>query len=157
MGDLNGTKEIVMIGEGRAAFLPHARVHGDGLHDRLRSHVENRKGITPAALRAALDHAAQSRVAFDSYYRDVDAVLSLAATGEADLVATDHTGSPLLNALWTLLHTPVVSIPVGDGPSGLPLGVQLIGFRYGDGALLAAAEAVARVVDPWWAKVRIPG
>ncbi len=157
MGDLNGTKETVMSGEGRAAFLPLARVHGDGLHDRLRSHVENRKGITPAELRAALDHAAQSRVAFDSYYRDVDAVLSLAATGEADPVAPDHTGSPLLNALWTLLHTPVVSIPAGDGPNGLPLAVQLIGFRYGDGALLAAAEAVARIIDPWFGRVRIPG
>lgn len=157
MGDLNATKETVMSGEGRAAFLPTARVHGDGLHDRLRSHVENRKGITAAELRAALDHAAQSRVAFDSYYRDVDAVLSLASTGEADPVAPDHTGSPLLNALWTLLHVPVVSIPAGDGPSGLPLAVQLVGFRHADGALLAAAEAVARVVDPWCGKVRVPG
>lgn len=157
MGDLNGTKEIVMSGEGRAAFLPEARVHGQGLHDRLRSHVENRRGITPEALRAALDHAAQSRVAFESYYRDVDAVITLAATGEADPVAPDHTGSPIMNALWTLLHTPVVAIPAGEGPSGLPLGVQLVGFRHADGALLAAAEAVAKVVDPWWGRVRVPG
>ncbi|MEQ8816966.1 MAG: amidase [Thalassobaculum sp.] len=157
MGDLNATKETIMGGEGRAAFLPTYRVHGDGLNDRLRAHVENRKGITPAGLRAALDHAAQSRVAFEAYYRDVDVVLSLAATGEADPVAPDHTGSPLLNALWTLLHTPVVSIPAGDGPNGLPLAVQLIGFRHADGALLAAADAVARVVDPRFGKVRVPG
>ena len=84
-------------------------------------------------------------------------MLSLASTGEADPVAPDHTGSPLLNALWTLLHTPVVSIQAGDGPNGLPLAVQLIGFRYGDGALLSAADAVARVVDPWYGKVRLPG
>src|SRR3546814_4515082 len=62
----------------------------------------------------------------------------------------------MLNALWTLLHTPVVSIPAGDGPNGLPLAVQLIGFRHADGALLAAAEAVAKVVDPWCGRVRVP-
>lgn len=155
--DLNDTKETVMRGEGRAAFLPHRRVHGSGLNDILSSHAENRTGITAQALKAALDHAAHARMAFEGHYRDVDAVLTLGANGEADPVNDKDTGSPLLHALWTLLHVPVVAIPAGDGPNGLPLAVQLVGFRYADGALLAAAEAVSGVVDPRAGTVRIPG
>ncbi len=155
--NLNDAKETVMRGEGRAAFLPHARAYGDRLHDGLRSHAENRTGISPADLKAALDYAAHSRVAFEGHYRDVDAVLTLAASGEADVLSDSHTGSPILQSLWTLLHVPAVAIPAGDGPGGLPLAVQLVGFRFADGALLAAAEAVSRVVDPWAGRVRIPG
>lgn len=153
---LNDAKETIMRGEGRAAFLPHARVHGDRLHDGLRSHAENRTGITPAALKSALDFAAQARPAFEAHYRDFDMVLAPAAVGEADS-GHDHTGSPLLQSLWTLLHAPVVAMPAGDGPNGLPLAVQLVGFRFADGALLAAAAVAAARIDPWCGRVRIPG
>ncbi|MEQ8398870.1 amidase [Thalassobaculum sp.] len=155
--NLNDAKETVMRGEGRAAFLPHARAYGDRLHDGLRSHAENRTGISPADLKAALDYAAHSRVAFEGHYRDVDAVLTLAASGEADVLSDSHTGSPILQSLWTLLHVPTVAIPVGDGPNGLPLAVQMVGFRFADGALLAVADAVSRIVDPWAGRIRIPG
>jgi Asp-tRNA(Asn)/Glu-tRNA(Gln) amidotransferase A subunit family amidase len=150
-------KETVMRGEGRAAFLPHARVFGDGLHAGLRSHAENRTGITPAALKAALDQSAFCRIAFETHYREFDAVLCLGADGEADMVSPTHTGSPVLHSLWTLLHVPVIAIPAGLGAGGLPLGVQLVGFRFADAALLEAAETVAGLVDPWAGTLRIPG
>ncbi|NQW10974.1 MAG: amidase [Alphaproteobacteria bacterium] len=153
---LNDAKEAIMRGEGRAAFLPHARAYGEALHDGLRSHTENRTGLTPARLKAALDYAAHCRVVFEAHYRGVDAILTFSASGEAD-IGLDYTGNPMLQSLWTVLHVPVVAIPTQDGPSGLPLGIKLVGFRFADAELLAVAQTVARVIDPWFGRVRIPG
>jgi Asp-tRNA(Asn)/Glu-tRNA(Gln) amidotransferase A subunit family amidase len=38
-------------------------------------------------------------------------------------------------------------VPVGLGDDGLPVSVQLLGLRGQDGVVLAAAEAVQRLVD----------
>ena len=64
-----------------------------------------------------------------------------AAAGEA-LVDLAVTGSPLFNGVWTALHSPVVTLPVLEGPNGLPLGLRLIGILYQDAALLDAAGTV---------------
>lgn len=67
-----------------------------------------------------------------------DALLSFSATGEAPQGLTS-TGSPAFNHLWTLLHLPCINVPGLVGPSGLPIGVQLVGARGDDARLLAVA------------------
>ena len=57
------------------------------------------------------------------------------------------TGNPIFNSMWTLLHVPCIAIPCIKGPNGLPVGVQIVGPRMGDAALLDVAAAVAQVVD----------
>ena len=37
--------------------------------------------------------------------------------------------------------------PAGRGPRGLPLGLQAVGPRFGDAALLAVARTIAPVID----------
>lgn len=152
---LDAAKETIMRGEGRAAFLPLLRTFGDRLAEGPRGHAENRTGIGPLDLKAALDHAAHARVAFEGHFRGFDAVLTFGATGEAEAGLGD-TGSSVMSSLWTLLHVPVVAVPAGDGPGGLPVGVQLAGFRYADGDLLDVAAAVAPVADPWAGRARDP-
>ncbi len=144
LSNLDALKEVIMRGEGRASFLPHGRAYGDRLHDGLRSHVENRTGISPSDLRAALDDAAQARLAYEALYRDVDAVLTFGASGEAD-EGHGFTGNPKLHSLWTVLHTPIIAVPAGKGSTGLPIGIQLVGFRYADRDLVDVARAVAGV------------
>ncbi|MFN0156137.1 MAG: amidase [Gaiella sp.] len=68
---------------------------------------------------------------------DVDVLLTPAAPGEAPPVAT--TGDPIFNRAWSALGVPVVNLPAGRGPTGLPLGVQLVGLRGQDAELLSAA------------------
>jgi Asp-tRNA(Asn)/Glu-tRNA(Gln) amidotransferase A subunit family amidase len=46
-----------------------------------------------------------------------------------------------------LAGLPACAVPVGLGDDGLPVSVQLLGLRGSDGAVLAAAEAVERLVD----------
>jgi len=42
--------------------------------------------------------------------------------------------------LATTTGLPAISVPVGPGPDGLPIGIQLIGQPRGEAALLAAAQ-----------------
>jgi Asp-tRNA(Asn)/Glu-tRNA(Gln) amidotransferase A subunit family amidase len=57
------------------------------------------------------------------------------------------TGDWVFNAFWTVLHVPCLAIPCTKGSKGLPIGIQIVGPRYGDARLLRIAEAVAAAVD----------
>ena len=83
--------------------------------------------------------AAECRAAVDTPFGDCDCLLSPAATGEAP-TGLDSTGNPSLNVVWTLLHTPTVSIPCGVGPNRMPLGLQAIGRIGDDARTLACAD-----------------
>lgn len=48
--------------------------------------------------------------------------------------------------LATTASLPAISVPVGPGPRGLPIGIQLIGRPRGEASLLAAARAVEMVM-----------
>ena len=60
------------------------------------------------------------------------------APGEAP-EGLEATGDPMFNRLWTLLHTPAVTLPGLTGPQGLPVGVQMIGPLGADERLLRIA------------------
>ena len=51
-------------------------------------------------------------------------LLTASAAGQAPALAT--TGNPIFNRTWTLLRLPALTLPVGSGADGLPLGVQLV-------------------------------
>jgi len=68
-------------------------------------------------------------------------LLTPSAAGEAP-EGLGSTGDPSFNAIWTLAWTPSVTLPAGPGPRGLPLGIQLVGPRFRDEALLDAAAWV---------------
>jgi amidase len=44
---------------------------------------------------------------------------------------------------------PVVVVPVGHSGEGLPIGVQVVGRRWGEMPLLATAKCIAQVVGPF--------
>jgi Asp-tRNA(Asn)/Glu-tRNA(Gln) amidotransferase A subunit family amidase len=144
---LNAAQRTVMFGEGRAAFLPEYLHNKLLLHQDFRDRVENSTGITADRLRDAYDLAAACRREFDRIAMGFDAVLTPSATGEAPDNLAD-TGNPVFNAIWTLLHVPCVAIPCIQGPQGLPVGVQIVGPRFGDLDLLAVAAIVAPAIDP---------
>jgi Asp-tRNA(Asn)/Glu-tRNA(Gln) amidotransferase A subunit family amidase len=68
-----------------------------------------------------------------------DAILTPAAAGTAP-AGLESTGDPVFCALWTLGGMPALSVPLMQGANGLPLGVQLVGPRHGDGRLLRTAR-----------------
>jgi len=145
--DITEAQRIILLGEGRGAFLPEYLAAHALLHTDFRERVENAAGITPAAQVAAYDLAGECRKLFDALFPAFDAVLIPAAAGEAP-VGRQDTGNPVFNSMWTLLHVPCIGIPCTTGPNNMPVGVQIIGPRFGDAALLEVAALVAPVIDP---------
>ena len=97
--------------------------------------------MTPEQLRTAHERARRGREEIERIFEQFDALITIAAAGEAPL-GLDSTGDPLHSRIWTLLGTPCVSLPLLKGPAGLPLGVQVVGPRGRDDLLLAAARAL---------------
>ncbi|BBK31265.1 Asp-tRNA(Asn)/Glu-tRNA(Gln) amidotransferase A subunit family amidase [Stella humosa] len=98
----------------------------------------------PAGDLAAAQTAAEGlRQRFDKLTAGLDAVLAPSSAGEAPR-GLDYTGDPSLNGMWTLLHGPLVHVPHGRGPNGLPLGIQLVGRRGTDAGMVAIADWMER-------------
>jgi amidase len=74
-------------------------------------------------------------------FADVDVLLAPAATGEAPQ-GLHWTGDSTFQGLWTFLHVPTISLPTHRGPTGLPVGIQLIAPRYADEKLFRIARWV---------------
>jgi len=84
--------------------------------------------------------AEQCRAGFSAEIEGYDALLCPSTLGEAPIGSA--TGDPLFQVMWTLLGVPCVNLPLGRGPNGLPVGVQLVGRRHADHALLAVAKDI---------------
>lgn len=75
----------------------------------------------------------------------LDVLVTPSAPGEAP-AGLESTGDASFNLIWTALHVPCVTVPAGAGPNGLPLGIQVVGRRGEDRAVLAWAQWVASAV-----------
>jgi Asp-tRNA(Asn)/Glu-tRNA(Gln) amidotransferase A subunit family amidase len=136
---LGGAHAAIMAYEA-ARSLAHERLaHADQLSVRLRSELQAGSEVDAARYDAAQRLALEWRARLAQVFGDCDVLLAPSTTGEAPR-GLDSTGSPIMNRVWTLLHVPCVGVPAGNGPNGLPLGVQAIG-RYGDDARTLAAAA----------------
>ena len=72
---------------------------------------------------------------------------------ERDLAPTrDSTGDPLFNTPFSGAGVPVVTLPLQGKRDGLPIGIQLIGRRGCDMALLGHAAWLVRHMD-WRASI----
>ncbi|HYR65100.1 MAG TPA: amidase, partial [Reyranella sp.] len=81
------------------------------------------------------------RARVDALFSDFDAILTAPAPGEAP-VGLETTGKATFNLLWTYLWMPCVTLPFTKGPTGLPVGIQLVGRCHEDAALLDIAAWV---------------
>jgi Asp-tRNA(Asn)/Glu-tRNA(Gln) amidotransferase A subunit family amidase len=125
-----------------ARAFEHERVHhADRLSPVLRGLVDSGRALDHAAYAASLATAARARDAMDRVFDGVDVLVTAAAPGEAP-PGHASTGDPILNRVWTLLHVPCITLPCFQGPNGLPMGLQVVGRRGADAALLAAARRI---------------
>ena len=78
------------------------------------------------------------RAAVDALFDDIDVILTAPAPGEAP-VGLQTTGKAMFNLLWTYLWMPCIGLPFTKGPTGLPVGIQLVGRQHEDAKLLDTA------------------
>jgi amidase len=138
-------QETIFAGEAARGFERELREHGEliGAEMRERLLVPGAK-VSDAQLEEARQLVASARTQLAHVVRGADVLLTPAAPGEAP--GRDSTGDPIFNRAWTALHVPCLCLPVGLGPHGLPLAVQVIGHLEEDEALLAHAAWIARAL-----------
>jgi Asp-tRNA(Asn)/Glu-tRNA(Gln) amidotransferase A subunit family amidase len=118
--------QIIQDYEAAQSLAWEYEAHPDLLSPLLKKTLDFAQTITPSDYDEAMicTHAARREIA--EQFEDIDALLSLSATGPAPHgLAT--TGSPIFNRIWTLLGTPSINVTGLSTDDGLPLGVQLIG------------------------------
>ena len=110
----------------------------DKMSDGVLELLEEGRTTTDQAYDEAFAVADQCRAAANDHFDGFDAIICPSAPGEAP--AGMATGNPIFQVTWTLLGVPCLNLPVGLGPNGLPVGIQLIGRRNDDATVLALGE-----------------
>jgi Asp-tRNA(Asn)/Glu-tRNA(Gln) amidotransferase A subunit family amidase len=139
---LNAAHPVVMLAQGARCLGWELLERRAQLSDVLREHLEQGAAQPAAALEAALATFARLQGAFPEAMEGLDVLLTPSTPGEAPL-GLESTGDPVFNHIWTALHVPCVTVPAGEGPNGAPLGVQVVGRRGDDAALLKWARWIA--------------
>jgi amidase len=107
----------------------------------LTAQIEKGLSIPHARYTASLQRMKECRDLIPGIFGDADILLAPCVTGEAPK-GLDRTGEPMFQEFWTALHVPAITTPTHRGPSGLPVGIQLIARHYEDETLLACARIV---------------
>ncbi|TAK68850.1 MAG: amidase [Actinomycetota bacterium] len=118
------------------------------------------RGVSVAALRAAVEAVRMLAAATTERWAELDAVVTPTVAEPPPLLrdlpydadpAADFAAQTRFTP-WTSLANmtgaPAVSLPLSRSRSGLPIGVQLIGRQGADAALIAVAAQVAAAVGP---------
>jgi len=113
------------------------------LSDQLCRQIEAGREIQAVDYQRALQQITLIHGSFlELFEQRYDAILTPAAPGGAPK-GIDSTGDPSFCTLWTLCGMPAISLPLLQSSDGLPIGVQLVGPRYGDARLLRTARWLA--------------
>ena len=140
--NLDAATNDIAFYEGARFHEQRWRKHGAQLLE-LADLVE--KGLKMPADRyeRALQQIREGQSQLSELYRTTPIILVPAATGAAPR-GLSYTGDPRINAPWTGLGTPAISIPMPV--TGLPLGLQLTADRGQDARVLRAAVRLHRVL-----------
>jgi aspartyl-tRNA(Asn)/glutamyl-tRNA(Gln) amidotransferase subunit A len=124
-----------LVQEGRALRSPG----GLPMNDQTTPTLERRSAFGPEY------HGAQSRM--DTVRKAILKAVSAQKRGYWMTPATvstacdpSTTGDPAFNSPWSYTGLPTVSFPIGLARDGLPVAIQLIGWKFRDEQLIEAAE-----------------
>lgn len=114
------------------------------LSDRLIEIIEIGQKVLATDYETAKDWREILNRGLDEVFERYDAILTPAAIGEAPVGTA--TGDPVFSTMWTLLGMPCISLPLFDGPNGMPIGVQLAGPRRDDARLIRTANWITKTI-----------
>ena len=144
----NAARETINNYERAAAMAHEWNSHREQISERLRKRIEIGRAMPHAEYLAALRLGEDCRARLPRFSATSTCCWRPCANGEAPR-GLGETGDPGFQAIWTILHTPALTLPTHRGPNGLPVGIQLVGQRYDDRRLFACARWV-------WQKLGAP-
>ena len=142
---LKDAHPIVMNAESARALGWELAHHREAISGALRDRLAFGLAQDEAALKAAYGVFESTQLGFGPAMGDLDILVTPSAPGEAP-EGLEWTGDPAFNFIWTSLHVPCVTVPAGLGRNGMPLGIQIVGRRGDDRAVLAWAQWVAAAI-----------
>jgi Asp-tRNA(Asn)/Glu-tRNA(Gln) amidotransferase A subunit family amidase len=142
---LDEANDVEMFYEGARFNEARLKEFGNRLDQPLANLVRDGLKISTDRYDEAKRYLAESRTRLAEIFKSTPVILTPAATGPAPL-GLSTTGDPRMNAPWTALGTPAVSIPMPMA-GGLPLGLQLTADLGQDSRVLQAAQVLKRQLD----------
>jgi Asp-tRNA(Asn)/Glu-tRNA(Gln) amidotransferase A subunit family amidase len=112
------------------------------LLDRLR----DAEDMTVADYRSLLAQRGRAGEQWHKLAAEIDGAIALAAPGVAP-IGLNSTGNAVFAVVGSYLHSPAVSLPLLS-VGGLPVGLQIVGFRNRDADLIAIARWISATLAP---------
>jgi Asp-tRNA(Asn)/Glu-tRNA(Gln) amidotransferase A subunit family amidase len=112
----------------------------------IRGEVEQGLSVSATDFAKRLQIRLQQWTELKPLFNEVDAFLTPGAPGPAP-EGLNATGSPVMQAPWTILGVPSISLPTGLSQHGLPLAIQLVGRHNAEKQLLAVARWCERALN----------
>jgi aspartyl-tRNA(Asn)/glutamyl-tRNA(Gln) amidotransferase subunit A len=142
--ELNG--RIIMSVEAAAYHLEMFVRSKNQYRSGIRGVIETGLNTPATEYAKRLQIRLQQRIELKPLLNEVDALLTPGAIGAApeDL---NTTGNPVMQAPWTIMGLPSISLPTGLSGNGLPLAIQLVGRPKDEKGLLAVARWCERVLN----------
>ncbi|MCL6598812.1 MAG: amidase [Alicyclobacillus macrosporangiidus] len=138
-----------------ALLKAHPEQYGEDVRKRLESGYEIRGHQVVAATRFRRQFAAEMQKVFTQVDVIATPTTPISATDVGQQKAHIRAQEVLVRAHltrytnpWNLTGLPAITLPCGLSPDGLPVGLQLVGPRFGEMKLLAVALAAESVL-PW--------
>jgi amidase len=116
-------------------FAKHKNEYGP----KLRELIENGLTIPATEYAKALQTRLQQSVDVEPVLHRVDALLTPGITSAAPR-GLGSTGNAAMQAPWSIIGVPSISLPTGLNKDGLPLAIQLVGPPKAEDRLLAVAR-----------------
>jgi Asp-tRNA(Asn)/Glu-tRNA(Gln) amidotransferase A subunit family amidase len=139
-----GAAYTVLCYEAAQVHRRHVLEHGDELGS-LAEIVRAGLQISARGYQDATQVLAECRAQSADVFAATPLVLTPAATGPAP-AGLSSTGDPRMNAPWTALGVPAVSVPMPVA-NALPLGLQITAAAGEDARLLSSAARVASILE----------
>src|SRR3984893_10443710 len=134
---LEAANNLITIYEGARFHEARLKEFGDRLDQPVATLVREGLKIPAQQYDEATKFVSDSRVRMAEIFKSTPVSLTPAATGPAPF-GLSTTGDPAMNAPWSALGTPAISIPMPVA-SGLPLGLQMTADLRQESRLLRAA------------------
>ena len=142
--DIADTARTISTYERRWPFFEYGERHPGKFSEMAAERVAAAASISRDDYVQALERQSNVRQLIAALADTADGFLTLAASGPAPL-GHEQTGSRSFQIFWTLTGAPCVTLP-RLAADGLPVGLQVLGFRDEDASLMALAGWIDRLM-----------